>query len=512
MKEKITKNRKYILMVLGILILALFNIGMRYLATRPRYKTLPEVRLVNQKEESTKGFAVMVSNESGDGYIEYTNEDGTWPSEEEGYEFKEAKCIDNDGQLVNNAVTFESGKVTLKTNKTIYCTLYFDESAKTTIQLLRKNDPQNKLSSETVGGMYRYQGKNTDTINNYICFGTDNKEECTNESTGYDKYMYRIIGITEDGQLYLIKMKGVEGSENTYRWGENDVTWPNNDVYKRLNGTSANGNPIFINNTRYNYMVEGNPWYNKIENHNWMYGTVSSISNTTLNGKAVYGASNNGLILYDIETGAKATEYTIDHDSYDGPCNPINVSMKWSGDVTAKIGLMYLHDYYLAYDNSKNWYSDYDTSNWIHFVNNKNTTGSSGEWLLSDFGYQDGAPHTGCWGLPGQECRCCGSSSGCEIAGEISIGLAPNTQKNRTFALAEVNNVDSHINDSKVLAAVTIPYYLQSWYVASSGQVAVSSGRSYGLRPTFYLSSTVTIKNGQGTINDPYIIDIGENN
>ena len=127
MREKITKNRKYILMVLGILILALFNVGMRYLATRPRYKTLPEVRIIDKKEENTKSYAVMVSNESGDGYIEYTNEGGTWPSEEEGYEFKEAKCMDNNGTLVQNAVTFADGKVTLKTNKTIYCTLYFDK-------------------------------------------------------------------------------------------------------------------------------------------------------------------------------------------------------------------------------------------------------------------------------------------------------------------------------------------------------------------------------------------------
>ena len=125
MREKIIKNRKYILMVLGILILVTFNIGMRYLATRPRYKTLPEVTLRN-KEPNKSGYAVMVK--TGDSYVEYASEDGKWPSEED-YEFKEAKCIDNEGRLVESAVTFESGKVTLKTNKTIYCTLYFDENA-----------------------------------------------------------------------------------------------------------------------------------------------------------------------------------------------------------------------------------------------------------------------------------------------------------------------------------------------------------------------------------------------
>ena len=125
MKEKIIKNRKNILLTIAFLLALAFNIGMRYLATRPRYKTLPEVKLVNQKETSTKGFAIMVPNDSGDGYVEY--EGDTWPSEEEGYEFKEAKCIDDNGSLVNNVVTFADGKVTLNTDRTIYCTLYFDE-------------------------------------------------------------------------------------------------------------------------------------------------------------------------------------------------------------------------------------------------------------------------------------------------------------------------------------------------------------------------------------------------
>ena len=125
MREKIAKNRNTILMVLGILILATFNIGMRYLATRPRYKTLPEVTLRNKE-----------SNKSG--YVEYTSADGKWPSEEEGYAFKEAKCIDNNGALVQNAVTFTDGKVTLTTSQTVYCTLYFDKKPET-IKILRKS-------------------------------------------------------------------------------------------------------------------------------------------------------------------------------------------------------------------------------------------------------------------------------------------------------------------------------------------------------------------------------------
>ena len=448
MREKITKNRKYILMVLGILILSTLYVGMKYLM-RPKYEPLPVVKL-KDKETNKKKFAVMVQN--GDGYEEYTSEDGTWPSEDD-YEFKEAKCIDNNGSLVNNAVTFANGKVTLKTNKTIYCTLYFDESIKTTIQLLRKNDPQNKLSSETVGGMYRYQGKNTDTINNYICFGTDNKEECINESTGYDKYMYRIIGITEEGQLYLIKMKGVEtNNSKTFTW--NGGPWPDSSVYKDLNGTYSSGN-IFINNTRYGYMVEGNDWYSQIESNNWKYGEIKDIS-------------NNGIAIYNTENA-------------------------WSDEVPAKIGLMYLHDYYLAYDNNRNWNSDYDTSNWIHFVNNKNTTGSSQEVLLPIRG----------------------RNSSCGQTDEPGITEGPSFSSSDLddFSIEFLNMmITEHSKNEK--SAKLIAYFpqAQAYFIQSSGNVdydgACGKTASGITRPTFYLSSTVKIKSGTGKIDDPYILNI----
>ena len=448
MREKITKNRNTILMVLGILILSTLYIGMKYLM-RPKYEPLPVVKL-KDKETNKKKFAVMVQN--GDGYEEYTSEDGTWPSEDD-YEFKEAKCIDNNGSLVNNAVTFANGKVTLKTNKTIYCTLYFDESIKTTIQLLRKNDPQNKLSSETVGGMYRYQGKNTDTINNYICFGTDNKEECINESTGYDKYMYRIIGITEEGQLYLIKMKGVEtNNSKTFTW--NGGPWPDSSVYKDLNGTYSSGN-IFINNTRYGYMVEGNDWYSQIESNNWKYGEIKDIS-------------NNGIAIYNTENA-------------------------WSDEVPAKIGLMYLHDYYLAYDNNRNWNSDYDTSNWIHFVNNKNTTGSSQEVLLPIRG----------------------RNSSCGQTDEPGITEGPSFSSSDLddFSIEFLNMmITEHSKNEK--SAKLIAYFpqAQAYFIQSSGNVdydgACGKTASGITRPTFYLSSTVKIKSGTGKIDDPYILNI----
>ena len=460
MREKIAKNRKYILMVLAILILATLYVGMKYLM-RPKYEPLPVVKL-KDKETNKKKFAVMVQN--GDSYEEYTSEDGKWPSEDD-YEFKEAKCIDNNGSLVNNAVTFESGKVTLKTNKTVYCTLYFDLSIpRAPLEVLRKNDTNKVLSEDIVGGMYRFQGVATVeqedrthkvVDNNYICFGTNNKVDCTNKETGYDKYMYRIIGITEAGQLYLIKMKGIEtNSSKTFGFGfcspcSAGSYWTSVGSYLNSDGMSSGK---FVNNQRYEYMVEGNPWYSIIENHTWKYGNIINISN---NGKTIYNSEN-----------------------------------AWSSNNSAKIGLMYLHDYYLAYDNARNWYTDYDTSNWMHFVNNNNTTGASEEILIPN------SRSTSCTYYCDGKCECAGTS----------VTAMPRS------SVPKINSMELRSNDSSINAISTlsgsqsVPYVIQS------------SGRPYestedGLaRPTFYLSSSTTIKSGKGYINDPYIIDIGENN
>ena len=65
---------------------------------------LPEVKL--KETNDRKSFAIMIQNENG--YEEYNKD--TWPTE--GYKFKEAKCIDNNGSKVDNAITYNNGKVT----------------------------------------------------------------------------------------------------------------------------------------------------------------------------------------------------------------------------------------------------------------------------------------------------------------------------------------------------------------------------------------------------------------
>ncbi len=270
------------------------------------------------------------------------------------------------------------------------------------------------------GGMYRYQG--TYDVPNWILFGTrekcekDEEEKCTNSKLNnmrydeyVDKYMYRIIGITEEGQMYLLKETFLKEGEttNTFEWNYttyisdclgDTCEWPNSDIYKILNGTASNGNPIFVNSTQYEYLKsgdengtsdgKGSEWYQLIADHNWMYGDTNEEDN-------VY----NGDTMYAIETGNTPTKrWWPDEEQGQETCSSDNQCTEkpytWSKSTKAtKIGLMYMHDIdYAYYDgnnpntrgNPESW-TDI-TNSWIHFQKDGYNTSNSDEWLITRFG------------------------------------------------------------------------------------------------------------------------------
>ena len=67
-------------------------------------------------------FAVMVENENKTGYVE-SNSD-TWPSNM-GLNEELTYCKDEKGEIIENPLTVDNGAVTVRTNKKIYCMLYF---------------------------------------------------------------------------------------------------------------------------------------------------------------------------------------------------------------------------------------------------------------------------------------------------------------------------------------------------------------------------------------------------
>ena len=251
----------------------------------------------------------------------------------------------------------------------------------------------------------RYYGKNPP---NYICFGTTNKTECTSTS-GQGKYMYRIIGVTKDkGKGRMFKLIKKEALDTAYYWdnvNNQDIKWNQSDLYKGLNGISGGKyTNLFIGNTT--YMPDG--WSNKIEDVNWKYGDFMNQNQA--------------------------------------PATILQTEQGWTTTVTAKIGLMYVADYYYGVTKTGlNCAASANrttcrNNNWMHFLNNDSS--------------------------------------------------APNTSYERTMSRYGLNG----------------SYYYYAWYVVSDGVVGINAlDTTDSVRPVFYLKSDIAI-NGTGTQSDPYII------
>ncbi len=151
------------------------------------------------------------------------------------------------------------------------------------------------------------QGNIINDINNYICFETTEKEKCLKDT---DKYLYRIIGIdTLNNELKIIKR---EALNDLQQWGTPYQTWETSDLQKKLNDTL--------------YLSEvSKSWADLIQLYDWEYGDIPYGDNL---GTGIFDANNNinGQQMYKNEQAI----------------------WKTNNKVSAKIGLIYLSDYWLS--------------------------------------------------------------------------------------------------------------------------------------------------------------------
>ncbi len=274
------------------------------------------------------------------------------------------------------------------------------------------------------GDGYRYTGSGavgtSTNPNNFICFGTNNKSECT---ANQDKYMYRVLGVFADANgknhVKLIKYKQL----GSYAWNTNytaDISWENSDMYKGLNGS------YFLTNTTYDYL-QNTEWSNRIEN--WTWSAVNTKTYDGSNGPDYYnGLTPSQIYLHEMNRSTKTS--TVG---------------EWT-TPSAKIGLMYASDYTLSLGPSALAIAGSTSANqatlktgWMNQSNN-DTAKSQYEWTLSRYG-------------------------------AISSGN------------------------------------FNAWFVNSDGRVDGSSvNYTSGARPVFYLTSNQAYLGGNGSLDDPFMI------
>ena len=261
---------------------------------------------------------------------------------------------------------------------TITITPYTSGNAKSFSCKLHKNltfaqnliDSDNLWQSGLEGDGYRYTGGDavgtSANPNNFICFGTTDKTECT---ANQDKYMYRIIGVFADSNgnnhVKLIKYKQL----GAYEWNSDNQTvvpWKNTDMYKGLNGS------YFLTNTTYDYLQD-TTWSNRIENWTW-----SAVNTKTYDGSSGPnyndGLTPSQIYLHEMNGSTKTSAVG-----------------SWTNPV-AKIGLMYASDYTLslgsnalAITGSTSTNSEILKTGWMHQSNN-DASKYTHEWTLSCLG------------------------------------------------------------------------------------------------------------------------------
>jgi len=193
---------------------------------------------------------------------------------------------------------------------------------------------KNYLGQESVyGGMYRYQGTGESTINNYICFGTSDSDECKSDQ---NKYMYRILGVdVNTNEVKLIKKEALNAN---FYWKDtsNPVLWNGSLIYEGLQDAS------FYNNK--DYMLE--EWQDIISEANWNYGTYAK--------PIVLGATYDD--IYNIEKALV---------------------------IKAKIGIMNISD--VLYTGQTEYISNNSSNTWIKLTNNDSNPVETLEFLMNSF-------------------------------------------------------------------------------------------------------------------------------
>lgn len=234
-------------------------------------------------------------------------------------------------------------------------------------------------------GSYRYSGPDA-SVNNYICFGTTDKNTCLNDtsngadsSTGTSKYLYRIMGVFGDNvkilmanPLYNTKISQSYFFREHPRYNTN--IWESSSLKQWLNGETlmlngetlkSGAEALYPDTTFMSLYPEANGinWSNKLDTYNWVVGgyEISSIKVKE---------------FYDYEESGRCYN-TSTREANTGVCSP----------VRAKVGLMRASDYGYAaspsYWNTTNLgsYSSITDYNWLFRSTN------SSEWTMGSSSY-----------------------------------------------------------------------------------------------------------------------------
>ena len=288
---------------------------------------------VNNQTKITKGISMNLEQTAGAGDYKTVTR-SSWPTE--GYKFNAELSRCENGSEISWDDTKKA--VIVSGNLADKCYVYFDIYQPTLAEYIKSQYTgtqgdnalyyhNSTLTNGAGDNSYRYAGA-SDSVNNYICLGSD-------AATCPDANLFRIIGVFGD-KTKVIRAKSVGSKE----WHSSLVnTWASSSLDTYLNGE---------------YLTSLGTLADKIATTTWKVG-----GGTYANIRDVVPAT-----AYQYEVGSSASTTTYD----------------------AKIGLMYVSDYYYAAgpsawtlvgynsDSTKD-YRAAKTTNWLFL--------GSDEWTIS---------------------------------------------------------------------------------------------------------------------------------
>ena len=185
--------KKYKMLIVGMLIfLEITSIFLMYKSSNNKEAILENISLKNNNVISKNSVAIMLEQSDGT-YKESAS--ATWPTNMV-FNASKSGCIDTNGATIENVLSYANNFVTVTTNKTAYCYMYFDmptiEDCNDTLSNCVITYADDLWDSTLEDDGYRYVGTNPD---NYVCFGYSNAEtDCDfTSTTNSDLYAYRII-------------------------------------------------------------------------------------------------------------------------------------------------------------------------------------------------------------------------------------------------------------------------------------------------------------------------------
>ena len=206
-------------LLLGIEVITLF-LGIKSFGNKNNI--LDDIKLLDSKSNNL--FAIMVKGSDGN-----YNESSTFPTGAYILNETMSSCVDNNGNKIDNVLSYESGHVYTRTNKTVYCYLYFDKDNSVYAKVLddyENNNGVKKITDENGKDVYYYTGNITNNnilFNNYcwkmvrttetdgvkLLYNGELKQVIENEPIAKDKY--RVITNTPTGTPFTF-------NDSTKKW------------------------------------------------------------------------------------------------------------------------------------------------------------------------------------------------------------------------------------------------------------------------------------------------------